>query len=110
MCSICALDLKFTLNLTDVRVYTFGSPRVGNNIFAEFFEANVQVRATAAQAPDSKILQLSPCLVRRVAQSQMPDPRSCTAPPCEIPSASRIRLIRVPLYRFEMRVKGSSLQ
>lgn len=47
MASICALDLKFTLGLKDVRVYTFGSPRVGNSVFATFFDDNVEVCSVA---------------------------------------------------------------
>ena len=44
MATICALDLKFTLDLPDVRVYTFGSPRVGNDIFSKFFADTIKVR------------------------------------------------------------------
>jgi hypothetical protein len=48
MAHICAIDLRFTINLTDVRVYTYGSPRVGNTIFEEFFKKIVteSVRVT----------------------------------------------------------------
>lgn len=34
---LCALWMKFKMNLTDVRVTTFGSPRTGNHEFAKFF-------------------------------------------------------------------------
>ena len=36
LATICAMDVKFKANLTDVRLYTFGSPRVGNAEFAKF--------------------------------------------------------------------------
>ncbi|BDA47587.1 Lipase at C-terminar half [Coccomyxa sp. Obi] len=36
LATICAMDVKFKAGLTDVRLYTFGSPRVGNDIFANF--------------------------------------------------------------------------
>ena len=44
LATLCAIDLKFAFGLPDVRVYTYGSPRVGNDIFASFFAANIQVR------------------------------------------------------------------
>ena len=43
MAHICALDLKFTLGFDDVNVYTYGSPRVGNTIFKDFFNNMVNV-------------------------------------------------------------------
>ncbi|KAI3434954.1 hypothetical protein D9Q98_003008 [Chlorella vulgaris] len=43
MATLCALDLRLNLKMPDVRVYTFGSPRVGNLIFAQWFEGVVQV-------------------------------------------------------------------
>ena len=43
MAHICALDLKFTLGFDDVNVYTYGSPRVGNTIFKDFFNKMVNV-------------------------------------------------------------------
>jgi len=36
-----ALDLKFNFFLTDVKVYTFGAPRVGNSVFADFFQEHI---------------------------------------------------------------------
>ena len=36
--------MQFTLGLPDVRVYTFGSPRVGNDVFATFFDNEIKVR------------------------------------------------------------------
>lgn len=39
LAQISAMDLKFEYELTDVNVYTFGSPRVGNNAFAELVSA-----------------------------------------------------------------------
>lgn len=46
MAHICALDLKFTLGFDNVNVYTYGSPRVGNTIFKDFFNnmVNVSIR------------------------------------------------------------------
>lgn len=41
LATLCALDLKTTLNLTDVRVVSFGSPRVGNYVFAQWFEREI---------------------------------------------------------------------
>ena len=45
MATLCALDLRLNLGAPDVRVYSFGSPRVGNQVFAEWFEEVVQVGA-----------------------------------------------------------------
>lgn len=47
MATLCSLDLKFRLQPSpDVRIYTFGSPRVGNDIFATFFQSVFAVRDT----------------------------------------------------------------
>lgn len=46
MAHICAMDLKFTLGFDDVNVYTYGSPRVGNTIFKDFFNKIVNVSST----------------------------------------------------------------
>ena len=35
LATLCAAELMYTYNLTDVQLYTFGSPRVGNAAFAE---------------------------------------------------------------------------
>lgn len=43
MAHICALDLKFTLGFENVNVYSYGSPRVGNTIFKDFFNNVVNV-------------------------------------------------------------------
>ena len=45
--TLCALDLQFTFGLgpSDVRLYTYGSPRVGNQQFAEFVARKLPVRA-----------------------------------------------------------------
>jgi predicted lipase len=43
MATLCALDLRLNLRMPDVRVYTFGSPRVGNAVFARWFEDVVTV-------------------------------------------------------------------
>ena len=45
MATIAALDLKFKANLSDVRLVTFGSPRVGNEVFARFLQSQTTVRA-----------------------------------------------------------------
>ena len=45
MAHICAMDLKFTLEFEDVNVYTYGSPRIGNTIFKDFFNKIVNVSA-----------------------------------------------------------------
>jgi len=43
MATVCALDLRFMLDpQPDVRVYTFGSPRLGNDIFATFYKTAIQ--------------------------------------------------------------------
>jgi hypothetical protein len=38
LAQLCALDMKFLYNVDQVRVYTFGSPRIGNQVFADFFQ------------------------------------------------------------------------
>ncbi|KAI8472671.1 MAG: Alpha/Beta hydrolase protein [Monoraphidium minutum] len=38
---LCALDLRARFDPPELRVVTFGSPRVGNAAFAEFFDAHV---------------------------------------------------------------------
>ncbi|PSC76800.1 alpha beta-hydrolase [Micractinium conductrix] len=43
LATLCALDMKLNLGATDVRLYTFGSPRVGNAIFAQWFEEQIAV-------------------------------------------------------------------
>jgi hypothetical protein len=48
MATLCALDLRLNLRMPDVRVYTFGSPRVGNAVFARWFEDVVTVGAAAS--------------------------------------------------------------
>ena len=44
--TVCAMDVKFTFNLTrdQIHLYTFGSPRVGNDIFATFVQQEIKVR------------------------------------------------------------------
>lgn len=42
LATVCALDLKYYFGLHDVRVYTFGSPRVGNDAFVNYFDWQVQ--------------------------------------------------------------------
>ncbi|GMH35298.1 hypothetical protein BSKO_03166 [Bryopsis sp. KO-2023] len=46
--SLCALYMKYMFDLQDVRVYTFGSPRVGNTDFVKVYEkmTSVSVRMT----------------------------------------------------------------
>ncbi len=41
LATFCALEMKLVAKIDDVRVVTFGSPRVGNAIFAEWFKATV---------------------------------------------------------------------
>lgn len=38
LATLCAMDLKLRLKINDVRLVTFGSPRVGNNVFAHWFD------------------------------------------------------------------------
>ena len=44
MAHMCALDLRYNANMSQVHVYTYGSPRVGNTQFYDFFNASVEVR------------------------------------------------------------------
>ena len=44
MAHMCALDLRYNADMSQVHVYTFGSPRVGNTQFYNFFNASVEVR------------------------------------------------------------------
>ena len=44
LATICAMDVKFKVGLRDVRLYTFGSPRVGNLEFANFVYSQTTVR------------------------------------------------------------------
>ena len=50
MATVCVLDLKFRYNLTRERafLYTFGSPRIGNDIFATFLRKQVKVRLSGS--------------------------------------------------------------
>lgn len=41
LAQLAALDLSIMYQQSDVRVYTFGSPRVGNSVFEEFFASRV---------------------------------------------------------------------
>jgi hypothetical protein len=38
LASLCALDLKFAYNFSDVHAFTYGSPRVGNLAFQQVFQ------------------------------------------------------------------------
>jgi hypothetical protein len=38
---LAALDLRAAFDPEDLRTYTFGSPRVGNSVFSDFFDAHV---------------------------------------------------------------------
>ena len=53
MAHVCVLDLKFRYGLPKERVYlyTFGSPRIGNDIFARFLEDQLQVRLSGPPTP-----------------------------------------------------------
>lgn len=44
LATLCALDLKLNQGAHDVRLYTYGSPRVGNSVFADWFESQIKVR------------------------------------------------------------------
>ncbi|GAB4818261.1 hypothetical protein N2152v2_005307 [Parachlorella kessleri] len=44
LATICALDIRLNLGIEDVRLYSYGSPRVGNSVFAEWFRQYVKVR------------------------------------------------------------------
>lgn len=48
--TICAIDVKYTFNLSrdQIHLYTFGSPRVGNSVFASFVKSQLRVRASAS--------------------------------------------------------------
>lgn len=48
--------------IVQVRVYTFGSPRVGNDVFATFFGSVFQVRSRAAACGGVAIACLQPVL------------------------------------------------
>lgn len=41
LAQLAALDLGIAYKLEDVKAYTFGSPRVGNSVFADFFNEHV---------------------------------------------------------------------
>ncbi len=41
LATFCALEMKLVAKIDDVRVVTFGSPRVGNAVFAEWFKQTV---------------------------------------------------------------------
>ena len=45
LATVCAMHVKLLLGVPDVRVFTFGSPRVGNSIFATWFEKEIKVGA-----------------------------------------------------------------
>lgn len=43
MATVCAVSLRYLLGIEDIRVYTYGSPRVGNDVFAQFFKNEFKV-------------------------------------------------------------------
>lgn len=51
MATIAAVDLRVKLRLPDVRLYTFGSPRVGNEIFSRFVRKHVKARPSPWPTP-----------------------------------------------------------
>jgi len=55
LATICAMDVKFKAKLRDVRLYTFGSPRVGNDIFASFVVNQTTVRVDALWKSSSRM-------------------------------------------------------
>lgn len=50
LATICAMDVKFKVGLKDVRLYTFGSPRVGNAEFASFVYSQTKVGCEKREA------------------------------------------------------------
>ena len=50
LATICAMDVKFKVGLKDVRLYTFGSPRVGNAEFASFVYSQTKVGCRKKEA------------------------------------------------------------
>ncbi|KAK9811409.1 hypothetical protein WJX72_003479 [[Myrmecia] bisecta] len=52
MATLCALDMKFSVGIEDVRLYTFGSPRVGNDVFSSFFQSQIKERVRVTHARD----------------------------------------------------------
>ena len=41
LATLCALEMKFVLGVPDVRLITFGSPRVGNSVFASWYSKTI---------------------------------------------------------------------
>lgn len=41
LATFCALEMKLVLGMEDVRVVTFGSPRVGNSVFADWYRETI---------------------------------------------------------------------
>lgn len=60
--TICALDIVEELSIQNITITTFGSPRVGNNDYAELFNQNVpnSFRVTHGQDP---VVHLPPVLL-----------------------------------------------
>lgn len=50
LATLCALDLKLNFGARDVRLYTYGSPRVGNSVFAEWFESQIEASGCRGRA------------------------------------------------------------
>jgi hypothetical protein len=62
LATICAMDIKFKAGLSDVRLFTFGSPRVGNDVFASFVDNQTTVRLCPAPPPPCHALRCFVCL------------------------------------------------
>jgi hypothetical protein len=52
LAQLCALDLRLSARLPDVRLTTFGAPRVGNAVFARWLDAAVGPHARFTHARD----------------------------------------------------------
>ena len=54
MAHVCILDMKFKFNLPKERLflYTFGSPRIGNDVFAKFLRKQVMVNSFRPMRPE----------------------------------------------------------
>lgn len=73
MAHICALDMKFTLGFDNINVYTYGSPRVGNDKFKGFFNniVNVSLGLVSAFAALSLSCAILPWLGLPATTAQM---------------------------------------
>ena len=92
LATICAMDVKFKAGLSDVRLYTFGSPRVGNDVFASFVANQTTVRAKPGQAPPALLCTCGAQVGRmggRTLRSRGPCAAAAGAPASTCPSRWR---------------------